>query len=104
VKRAGDRVLAIVEQADASSDEAAIQEVNTSVYVFAAGILGNLLARLETTNAQGEQYLTDVIGMLASADENVAAFPVDLEEAMGVNTLEQLAEAAVVLERRHRTG
>ncbi len=101
VKRAGDRVLAIVEQADATPEEAAIREVNTSVYAFRAGHLGALLDRLETANAQGEQYLTDVIGMLAAAQETVAAFPVDLEEAMGVNDLEQLAEAAALLERRH---
>lgn len=101
VKRSGDRVVAIVEQSDATPEEAAIREVNTSVYVFAAGRLHELLGRLETVNAQGEQYLTDVIGMLASAGEKVAAFPVDCEEAMGVNTLEQLAEATAVLERRH---
>jgi len=100
VKRAGDRVVAIVEQADANSEEAAIREVNTSVYAFSAGSLTDLLSRLDTANAQGEQYLTDVIEMLAAAQERVAAFPVDLEEAMGVNTLEQLAEAAALLERR----
>jgi bifunctional UDP-N-acetylglucosamine pyrophosphorylase/glucosamine-1-phosphate N-acetyltransferase len=101
VKRSGERVVAIVEQADATREEAEIREVNTSVYAFSAGSLGDLLHRLDTTNAQGEQYLTDVIGMLAAAEENVIAFPVDIEEAMGVNTLEQLTEAAAVLARRH---
>lgn len=100
VKRSGERVVAIVEQADATPEEAEIREVNTSVYAFTAGSLGDLLHRLDATNAQGEQYLTDVIGMLAAADENIAAFPVDLEEAMGVNTMEQLTQAAAVLERR----
>ena len=104
IKRTGDRVVAIVEQADATPEEATIREVNTSVYVFNAGQLRELLGRLETANAQGEQYLTDVVGMLASADEMVAAFAVDSEDAMGVNTLEQLAEAANVLESRHRTS
>ncbi len=101
VKRRGDRVIAIVEQADATREEAEIQEVNTSVYVLGADLLGDLLGRLDTTNAQGEQYLTDVIAMLAGAGQHVAAFGIDLEEAMGVNTLEQLAEAAAVLEKRN---
>ena len=101
VKRAaGDQVVAIVEQADATPEEAAIREVNTSVYAFSASSLEDLLGRLDTGNAQGEQYLTDVVGMLAAAGERVTAFGVDLEEAMGVNTLDQLAEAAAVLERR----
>ncbi len=39
--------------------------------------------------------------MLTAAGELVAALPVDAEEAMGVNTVEQLAEAAAVLARRH---
>jgi len=104
VKRSGDRVVAIVEQADATPEETEINEVNTSVYAFGAGFLEVLLSRLEATNAQGEQYLTDVIGMLAAADEKVVAFGIDLEEAMGVNTLEQLADAAEVLERRHHLG
>jgi bifunctional UDP-N-acetylglucosamine pyrophosphorylase/glucosamine-1-phosphate N-acetyltransferase len=101
VKRRGDRVVAIVEQADATPAEAEIQEVNTSVYAIGAGLLGDLLGRLDATNAQGEQYLTDVIAMLADAGEHVAAFGINLEEAMGVNTLEQLAEAAAMLEKRH---
>lgn len=101
IKRHGDRVVAIVEQADASADEKQIREVNTSVYAFAAGSLGGLLASLETSNAQGEQYLTDVVAMLNAEGETVTAFPIDAEEAAGVNTLEQLDAAAAVLERRH---
>jgi bifunctional UDP-N-acetylglucosamine pyrophosphorylase/glucosamine-1-phosphate N-acetyltransferase len=104
VKRAGDRVVGIVEEADATTEERAIREVNTSVYAFSAGPLAGLLGRLETTNAQGELYLTDAVAMLAAADEKVTSFPVDLEEAMGVNTLEQLAAAAAALERRHNVG
>lgn len=105
VKRgSGGDVVGIVEQADATAEEAAIREVNTSVYAFNSRSLGELLGRLNTGNAQGEQYLTDVVGMLAAAGEKVTAFAVDLEEAMGVNTLDQLAEAAAVLDRRREAG
>jgi len=100
IKRDEDRVVAIVEQADASAEEAAIGEVNTSVYAFRASALAANLAKLTTDNAQGEQYLTDVVGMLATAGEPVVALIIDAEEAMGVNTIEQLEDAAALLERR----
>lgn len=104
VKRDGARVVGIVEQADASAEEAEICEVNTSVYAFDAGPLGDLLGRLGTANAQGEQYLTDVIGMLTAAGDVVVAHPIDVEEALGVNTEDQLTVAADVLERRRQYG
>ena len=102
IKREGDRVVGIVEQADASEHETSICEVNTSVYTFNAGRLDVLLGRLDTANAQGEQYLTDVIGMLTAAGDDVAAVTIDVEEALGVNTVDQLGAASLVLEaRRH---
>ena len=104
IKRDGDRVVGIVEQADATEQEAAIREVNTSVYAFNAGRLGDLLARLDTANAQGEHYLTDVIGMLTVADEPVAALSIAVEEALGVNTVDQLAAAATALQGRQPPG
>jgi len=100
IKRQGDRVVAIVEQADATPDEAAITEVNTSVYAFRVEALRANLARLTTANAQGEQYLTDVVGLLAKAGRPVGALVVDASEAMGVNTADQLNQAAVLLAHR----
>lgn len=100
IKRDGDRVVGIVEQADATDEEAAIGEVNTSVYAFHAGRLADLLGQLGTENAQGEQYLTDVVGLLTDAGDLVAALPIALEEALGVNTVDQLAVAGSQLDNR----
>ncbi|NND03106.1 MAG: NTP transferase domain-containing protein [Acidimicrobiia bacterium] len=100
IKRDGARVVAIVEQADATEEEAAIDEVNTSVYAFEAQALRTNIARLTVDNAQGEQYLTDVVGMLSAAGESVAALVIDAEEATGVNTVDQLEAAATVLVAR----
>ena len=62
--KAGDgRVLRIVEQRDATADERAIREVNTSMYAFRRDLLGPALRHLCPDNAQGEYYLTDVIGV-----------------------------------------
>lgn len=101
VVRHGEAVVGIVEEADATPDQRAIREVNTSVYAFQAGELAAHLARLSTDNAQGEQYLTDVIGLLTDAGKPVAAVLVDAAEAQGVNTLEQLTGAAEALQARH---
>ncbi len=100
IKREGERVVAIVEQADATVEETAITEINTSVYAFQAEALRRNLARLTTENAQGEQYLTDVIGLLADNGQHVAALIVDAQEAVGVNTVDQLEQAAAALMAR----
>ena len=59
---------AIVEAADASPEELAVREVNSSIYVFQAEKLWPALERLEPANAQGELYLTDAIRFLVSRE------------------------------------
>ena len=54
-------MLRIVEQKDANRSELAVQEVNTSVYVFEASVLTEAIAGLKSNNAQGEFYLTDAL-------------------------------------------
>ena len=97
VLREGDRVVGIVEQADATPEQTLIDEVNTSVYAFRAEALAANLAKLDTDNAQSEMYLTDVIGLLAGAGQTVGAAVIDSTEAMGVNTIDQLEAAATLL-------
>ena len=57
----------IVEQADATAEELAIDEINTSIYCFRRSLLAPALRRLSPENAQGEYYLTDVVEVLADA-------------------------------------
>lgn len=66
-------VLRIVEQKDANRSELAVQEVNTSVYVFEASVLTEAIAGLKSNNAQGEFYLTDALET-AKAAGKVGAF------------------------------
>ena len=62
VIRDGDgSVQAIVEAGDASPDELAVDEVNSSIYVFAADRVWPALDQLDTANEQGELYLTDAV-------------------------------------------
>jgi bifunctional UDP-N-acetylglucosamine pyrophosphorylase / glucosamine-1-phosphate N-acetyltransferase len=92
---------AIVEATDASEEELALREVNSSIYVFAAEKLWPAVQRLRPENAQGELYLTDTVRDLAAAGERVAVHKAeDPAEAEGVNTRVELAEAAAVLRDR----
>jgi bifunctional UDP-N-acetylglucosamine pyrophosphorylase/glucosamine-1-phosphate N-acetyltransferase len=101
VRGADGRVRAIVEAADASPEELALDEVNASIYVVRAERLWPALERLEPKNAQGELYLTDAIRFLVEDGEPVAAHvAADHREAEGVNTRAELADAAAVLRAR----
>jgi bifunctional UDP-N-acetylglucosamine pyrophosphorylase / glucosamine-1-phosphate N-acetyltransferase len=92
---------AIVEAGDASEDELALREVNSSIYVFASDKLWPALERLRPENAQGELYLTDTVRDLAAAGERVVVHTAaEATEAEGVNTLAELATAAAVLRDR----
>lgn len=94
-------VARIVEQKDATPDEAAVREINAGVYVFAAASLRTQLASVGTDNAQGEKYLTDVVGLLRAAQQTVsAAGAPDAAAALGVNDRVQLSEAARILNAR----
>ena len=103
VIRAGDeRVLRIVEQRDATPDELDVHEVCTSIYAFRRDLLGPALRNLNADNAQGEFYLTDVIGQLASMGHRVGAVEAPGWETQGVNDRWQLALAE--REFRNRTN
>jgi bifunctional UDP-N-acetylglucosamine pyrophosphorylase/glucosamine-1-phosphate N-acetyltransferase len=96
---------AIVEATDASEDEMALKEVNSSIYVFAADKLWPALERLRPENAQGELYLTDTVRDLAGAGERVAVHKAEQgAEVEGVNTRAELAAAAAVLRDRINEG
>jgi bifunctional UDP-N-acetylglucosamine pyrophosphorylase / glucosamine-1-phosphate N-acetyltransferase len=100
VRAADGSVNAIVEAADASDEERAIDEVNSSIYVFVAEGLWPALDRLDPANAQGELYLTDAVRLLVEEGERVAAHEADPEEVAGVNTRVELAAAAANLRDR----
>jgi bifunctional UDP-N-acetylglucosamine pyrophosphorylase / glucosamine-1-phosphate N-acetyltransferase len=95
------RLRAIVEASDATADELAIAEVNSSIYVFRDERLWPALERLEAANAQGELYLTDAVRHLVDDGHAVAVHVApDPGEAEGVNTRTDLAAAAAALRER----
>jgi bifunctional UDP-N-acetylglucosamine pyrophosphorylase/glucosamine-1-phosphate N-acetyltransferase len=101
VRGAAGEVLRIVEQKDCSPDEAAIREINTGTYCFDNRKLFAALAKVTNGNAQGEYYLTDVIGILREQGDLVAAYRTsDPAEAIGVNDRVALGEAERLMRRR----
>ena len=94
-------VRRIVEHRDADPAELAIAEVNTSIYCFRRSLLAPALRRVEPDNAQGEYYLTDVIGVLRTTGHSVVAVPAaDPATTLGVNDRVQLAEAEARMRAR----
>ena len=101
VRGADGFVLRIVEGTDATSDELAIREINTSIYVFRAAALWPALDRLRPKNPQGELYLTDAVEILVAGGAKVwAHVAADWRQGDGVNTRAELAQAGAVLRDR----
>ena len=94
-------VLRIVEEKDANLREKAIHEVAVSIYLFQASFLRYGLQRLSSKNAQGEYYLTDLIGQAAKAKKKseilVWESPQDLR---GINDPWELSQARRILNER----
>jgi len=100
VRDAQGRVLGVVEEAQATSEQLAIRELNAGVYCFAAEWLWDVLRRVPLS-PKGEYYLTDVVGIAVKEGGSVQAHPLeDPLEAIGINTRVHLAEAEAFL--RHR--
>ena len=101
IRGADGGVREIVEDRDATSEQRAVRELNSSIYVFDSAALWPALARLEAHNAQGELYLTDTIAHIVAAGGRAAAYRCpDPIAPLGVNTRAELAVAAAVLRDR----
>ena len=97
----GDDVARIVEQKDCNAEEAAITECNAGFYCFDAPALFDALTRVSDDNAQGEYYLTDVLEICRNDGRKVLALQTaDPEEAMGINSRRQLAQATRAMQHR----
>ncbi|WP_405772180.1 bifunctional UDP-N-acetylglucosamine diphosphorylase/glucosamine-1-phosphate N-acetyltransferase GlmU [Streptomyces sp. NBC_01538] len=94
-------VTAIVEHKDATDSQRAIREINSGVFAFDGRLLAYALGRVRTDNSQGEEYLTDVLGILREAGHRVGAcVAADHREIAGINNRVQLAEARRILNDR----
>lgn len=87
------RLRAIVEAKDASHETRKIREINTGIYIAKAEVLNSLLPEIESHNAQGEFYLTDLISLAVEGELSVEGLKADPRVALGVNTQAELAGA-----------
>lgn len=104
VRDSAGRVQRIVEQKDATPDEAAINEVNSGIYCMELDFLQAHIGSLGSNNAQNEYYLTDLVAVAVAEQRGCAAVVADdTQEIMGVNDRAQLAQAARLLRERINT-
>lgn len=95
------RLCGVREERDCSEVEREIDEINVGVYCYDAARLRSVIGELSDDNVQGELYLTDTVGALLAAGEHVESLVcTDPDEALGVNSLVQLAEARQVMQAR----
>lgn len=100
VIREDGQVVAIVEESDCTAAEKAVREINAGVYSFRARDLVSSLQLVKDDNAQGEQYLTDVIGILAGRGARLSSVSADPQEVVGINSQDQLSDAQALLQER----
>ena len=84
----------IVEEADATPEQRSIEEINSGCYAFDGALLADAIKRVATGNAQGQEYLTDVVAILRGDGHPVGTvLAADPAEIQGVNDRVQLAQA-----------
>ncbi|MEJ8553587.1 bifunctional UDP-N-acetylglucosamine diphosphorylase/glucosamine-1-phosphate N-acetyltransferase GlmU [Tepidibacter sp. Z1-5] len=101
IRDANEDVLKIVEQKDATEEEAKVNEINSGIYCFNGKELKMSLSKISNNNNQGEYYLTDVIEILKNEGHKVGAYEGStIEELMGVNSRVDLQRAENILKNR----
>ncbi len=94
-------VHGIVEEKDASEAQRRIREINAGIYLVEVAFLFAALDQVGTNNAQGEMYLTDIVGLAVNAGVVVRTFRcADSEETLGVNSPTELALANARMQER----
>ncbi|MHC5035216.1 MAG: bifunctional UDP-N-acetylglucosamine diphosphorylase/glucosamine-1-phosphate N-acetyltransferase GlmU, partial [Planctomycetota bacterium] len=97
----GSEIRKIVEEKDASEAEKRISEVNSGVYCVEGRFLFEALKKVGSNNAQGEYYLTDIIGIGRNSDLKVGWSKLtEGDEIMGINSRKELAEANRLMRKR----
>jgi UDP-N-acetylglucosamine diphosphorylase/glucosamine-1-phosphate N-acetyltransferase len=95
------RVQAIVEEADASTEQKRIRLINTGIFCVKKEFLAGALPQIKSDNAQSEIYLTDIIKIAYLNGKNIGAVTADNPtEVTGINTIEELKGVEQVMKNR----
>ena len=84
--------IRIVEEKDCNDDERKINEINSGIYCFNTDFLIDNIDSLDTKNAQGEFYLTDLIGIANNEKKDIVIVQVEEDSIRGINSMGQLNE------------
>lgn len=95
------KVVDIIEESEATSEEKMIVEINVGVYIFKYESLMSIIDKFDNNNSKGEYFLTDAIKLMNYFGYKVDSMQLkDNDEMLGVNSKEQLAQASKVLRDR----
>lgn len=98
----GETLLAIREHKDATEAEREIGLCNACILAFRAEVFRDLIDKVETNNAQGEYYLTDLVSLANAAGKKVGFGIAPENDVMGVNDRSQLARAEALFQEVRR--
>lgn len=99
IKQKGDgSVRCIVEETDATAEEKKITTVNTGIYCVEKTFLKKAIFSIQTDNAQGEMYLTDIVGIAANEHRSVGlSICSNNDEMVGINSQDDLKTAEALM-------
>jgi bifunctional UDP-N-acetylglucosamine pyrophosphorylase/glucosamine-1-phosphate N-acetyltransferase len=86
-----------VEHKDATDAQRKIKEINPGIYMFNTKWLWENLKKIQNSNKQKEYYLTDIVQIALSQDDQVNSIMIDAKEMVGINSREDLAVAEKML-------
>jgi bifunctional UDP-N-acetylglucosamine pyrophosphorylase/glucosamine-1-phosphate N-acetyltransferase len=104
VRDSNGKLLGIVEEKDATDEQKKIREINAGIYCAEISFLFDALKNVTTDNKQGEMYLTDIVKIAIDDGLQVETFSgASSEEVLGVNSIDELAEANRYLKKKSKT-
>ena len=92
--------IRIVEEKDCNDEERKINEINSGIYCFNTDFLIKNIDSLDTKNAQGEFYLTDLIGIANNQKQDIVIVQVDENSIKGINSMSQLNEVEDIMQKK----
>ena len=93
IRDSEDEFKKIVEEKDCNESERLVNEINSGTYIVDSKELFSALEEIDSNNAQGEFYLTDIVEIIQKRNKKVIAYPTNnIDEIQGINSLETLKE------------
>lgn len=87
------KLIAIVEEKDATEEQKDIKEINPGCFIFSVSFLKKYLPQVKKSSATGEYYLTSLIDIAMKHHEHVETLQGGYLAWRGVNTKDELREA-----------